>query len=691
MANPVSVTRHDDIAVVVLDNPPVNALSHAVRIALVEALKELFSAPGVAAIVIACAGRTFIAGADIREFGKAPLLPDLPDVVEFLDGAPCLTVAAIHGTALGGGLELALACHFRLATASAKLGLPEVTLGILPGAGGTQRLPRLIGVRPALDMIVSGTPISAAEAQRLGLVDEIIADDVLESALAFARRAIAERRGPRRVSSANATLDDPNLFPAYEQRIAARWRGFLAPFRCIEAVRAATELPFDAGLERERALFRELMASSESKAQRHLFFGEREVAKVPGLPDDTSVRAVKSVAVAGAGPAASELVRSFADARVPVTLIAETRDDIERVRASVRDGYASDVVRGSTSEAECAARLERIHSSLSYEEGRNVDLWIEAAAEGLEAKREALARMDRVAKPGAILASTTSSVELDLVASATGRPADVVGIHLVGLLDRPKLLEAVRGPRSAADAYATLVKLARSVGKVAVPVRDHVASRLLAQRTREALFLLEEGALPEEIDRALTDFGFAIGPFAALDAAGLDAALAERRTKLPKLTARERGGTILEELVALGRSGRRAGAGFYRYDGAQATPDERVAALLVKHSKQREIARRAIPVEEIRERCLYSIVNEAARVLEEGAAARPLDIDMICVHGFHFPVYRGGPLFFADHVGLRQVYERILSYREQVGEEYWSPAPRLERFAASGSRFYDQP
>jgi len=678
MVNPVTVTRHGKVALVSLNNPPVNALSHGVRNALRATLQELYVGSGVEAIVIACDGRTFVAGADIREFDKPPLAPDVPEIIEFVDSSPLLTIAAIHGTALGGGLELALACHIRVATASAKLGLPEVTLGILPGAGGTQRLPRLIGVRPALELIVSGKLISAQEAQRLGLVDELVGDDLKEAALAFAQRALAEGRAHRRVSALSAKLDDAQFFSEFERSIAQRCRGYLAPFRGVDAVRAAVELPFEQGLQRERELFRELMASPESKAQRHLFFGEREVSKVPGLPEDTPTRPLKSVAVVGAGALASALAKCWVGARLPVTLLADTQDELDRTLAAINGGKP---------EGALAAR-ELVRSTLSYDDLRTADLVIEAVDENLNTKLAALTRIDGVAKPGAILATSTAFLDLDTLASATQRPADVVGMHFAAPIERLKLLENVRGRHTAPDAYATVMKFGRSAGKVAVPVRGYVASRSLAHCLREALFLLEEGAQPEEVDRALTAFGFPMGPFAALDAAGLETALAERRARFAELSERERGCSVVEELFQLGRLGRASGAGFYRYDGERAVPDPAVAALLEKHSRSRSIERRSIPLQELEERCLYRIINEAARVLEEEVAARPLDIDMIWVHGCGFPAYRGGPLFFADQLGLRHVHEHILRYRERVGEACWTPAPLIERLAAHGGSFY---
>lgn len=635
MSDLVTLTRHENIAVLMLDNPPVNALSHAVRVAAFATLKELFEAADVDALVIACEGRTFVAGADIREFGKPPLAPDLPELVEFLDTAPMLTIAAIHGTALGGGLELALACDFRVATQNAKLGLPEVSLGILPGAGGTQRLPRLIGVRPALDLIVSGTPISAADARRLGLVDEVTPERLPEFALAFARRVLVEQRARRRASALTATLDDPGLLASYEAGIALRWRGFLAPFRCIEAVRAAVELPFDEGLLRERELFRELVGSAESKAQRHVFFGEREVAKVPGLAEDTPTRAVKSVAVLGDAAKTTGLARCFADGGLTVTLLADDPHEVERSVAAIYQGYLNGVRSGALSQEECDARLQRIRPGSSLDDAKGADLLVEAVDERPEAKRAVLTRLAAIAKPSAILASTTELSDLDDLATGLDRPADVVAVHFATPIDETKLMEHVQSARTAPEVHATMMKLGRGLGKVAVSVRGNVASRLLTRYYREARFLVEEGASAREVDLALIEFGFRLGPLAAL-------------------------------------------------------ADSTLAALLEKHPKRPVSARRSIAADELEERCIYAVINEAARVLEEKLVARPLDIDMIWVHGLGFPLYRGGPLFFADQLGLAHVHARILGYREQVGEESWTPAPLIERLVREGSGFYSR-
>jgi 3-hydroxyacyl-CoA dehydrogenase len=632
MTELVTVTVHGNIAALALNNPPVNALSHAARTELLEAFKGAFAEPRVHAIVIWCEGRTFIAGADIREFGKPPRAPDLPELVEFIGGAPKVVIAAIHGTALGGGLELALACHFRVASPNAKLGFPEVTLGLLPGAGGTQRLPRLVGVRPALDMIVGGQPVSASSARVSGLIDEVVEGDLKAGALAFAEKVLTDARPPRRVSELSATLDDATLFADYEERIAQRSRGFLAPFRCIDAIRAAVELPFPEGLERERALFRELMGSPESKAQRHAFFAEREVMKVPGLPEGTPTRPVNSVGVVGAGPSAREIAACFADARIRVALLAGTDEALANSLSALRMRYASAVARGLCSLDEADERLGLIRPARAYEDLGGADLLIEAAAEDLESKRDVLGNLEEVAGPSALLATSAALLDLDAIASSTSRPQNVVGLNFLSSGGSVKLLENVRGRQTAPEACATVVKLGRTLGKVCVPTRGPLAGRLLARFLSETSLLLDEGSSREDVDRALYDFGFPPGVFTTLEQSSPSAA----------------------------------------------------------HSRKPDGAQREITGSEIVERCLDAIVNEGALALEEKIAERPLDIDMIGIHGYGFPVYRGGPMFFADQVGLRVVYERIRQYRNRLGEQHWTPAPLIARLANEGRGFYPQ-
>ncbi len=683
----VTLEKHGNLGVVALNNPPVNALSHELRRTLCALLAEAFADASIDAIVIWCEGRTFIAGADIREFGKAPLAPDVPEVVELIDRAPKPVIAALHGTALGGGLELALACHYRIAVASARLGFPEVTLGLLPGAGGTQRLPRLIGVSAALDLIVNGTLVSAAKAHALGLIDAVIEEPLKEHAQAFGARVLLERRPLRRVSELVAQLDAPEQLEAYRSSIAQKHRGFLAPFHCIEAVRAAVELPFEAGLQRERELFVELMASPESKAQRHAFFAEREVAKLPGLAAETATRALRSVVVVGCGKRARALGACFAGAVPAVTLLAGTQQELDNTVAALGVSSAASVLDGANAGEGRAGMTCTLDARLLSE----ADLIVEASAGDVAAQRSALARFDAASRPGAILVSTLPYSDIDTIASCTGRPADVVGIH-VYRGGAARIVEIMRARDTSPEVSATLMQLVKSLGKVPALVRGPVGSRMFTEYLREALFLLEEGAVPQQVDRVLHDFGFQLGPFAESDREGLDIEWNHRKARFDSLDPRARACTLLEQICEQGRFGLQAGAGFYRYDAdGNPIPDPDLEALLVLHSKDRGVVRRTIPDHEILERCLFALINEGARVLEERVAARPLDIDMIWIHGYAFPVYRGGPMFYADQLGLAGVRDAMLEYAAQTPAEHRTPAPLVERLALGAKGFYAAP
>lgn len=693
MSGGVTRSDHDGIAVLTVSNPPVNALSRDVRSGLDQHVRQAGAASGVAAIVIRCEGSTFIAGADIRELGT-PREPFLPDVVQYIEDCPKPVVAAIHGTALGGGLEVALACHYRLAAPGAKVGLPEVKLGIIPGAGGTQRLPRLVGAREALELIVSGAQVPAPRAREMGIVDEVVEGDLLEGALAFARRVVAQRLPIPRVSGRSVAVDDPRLFDEYERSIARKQRGFLAPFAAVRAVRAAAELPFADGLALERRLFLELAASPQAKAQRHAFFAEREVAKIPGLPPRTAPRAVASVGIVGAGTMGGGIAMCFANAGIPVVLIDSTKENLDRGLGTIRKNYASTVAKGGLSQAGMDGRMALISPSLSFDDLRHVDLAIEAAFEDMAVKRDVFGKLDRVCKPGAILATNTSYLDVDEIAAVTRRPQDVLGMHFFSPANVMRLLENVRGARTSPEAQATAMKVGKVIGKVAVLVGvcdGFVGNRMLAKRTREAYFMLEEGATPWQIDRALYEFGFPMGPFAMGDLAGLDVGWRNRRSRIDRLTPREVACNILDKLCELGRLGQKTGAGFYRYDEKRnAMPDPAVEELVVRHSRERGIERRAIPDQEIVERCLYAMINEGARILEEGVVSRPLDIDVVWMNGYGFPTYRGGPMSHADQVGLATVHQALLMYRDRFGSEYWEPAPLLARLAREGAGFYGE-
>jgi 3-hydroxyacyl-CoA dehydrogenase len=694
MSAVVTYSNQGNLALITVNNPPVNALSQAVRVGLKDAVMEGCVDRAVAAMVILCEGKTFIAGADVREFNRPPEPPHLPDLIQAIEDSPKPVIAAIHGTALGGGFEVALGCHFRVAARSAKVGLPEVKLGLIPGAGGTQRLPRLIGVEPALKLITDGNPISAEKAKALGVIDEIIEEDLAAGALAFAQRIVSAQRPLRKASALTARLDSPGLFEEFERNIARKQRGFIAPGYCAKAVRAAVELPFAEGMKRERALFLELRASPQAAAQRHVFFGEREIAKVPGLPEDTPIRNISSVAVVGAGTMGGGIAMCFANAGVPVKLLEAQQDALDRGLAAIQKNYAASVAKASLAQGEMDRRLALITPSLTYDDLGDTDLIIEAVFEDLAVKKAVFEKLDAVAKPGAILATNTSYLDVSAIAQFTSRPQDVVGMHFFSPANVMKLLENVRAEKTAPDVLATVMSVGKRIGKVAVLVggaEGFVGNRMLAQRTREAYFLLEEGALPQQVDKALYDFGFPMGPFAVGDLAGLDVGWRNRKSRLDKLTPRERACNILDKICEQGRFGQKTGAGFYRYEGGRApVPDPEVDNLIVEHSKQVGIERRTISDEEIIERCLYAMINEGAKILQEGVAARPVDIDMVWIHGYGFPVYRGGPMFYADQVGLKAIYDTILKYRDRFGPDFWTPAPLLAELAESSKGFYSR-
>ena len=693
MSEVVRYELRDGIGVITVDYPPVNALGQAVRAGLQACLRQGLADDGAQALVVIGANKTFPAGADIREFGKPPQGPALPEVINEYEQSGKLVVAAIHGTALGGGLEVALGCDYRVAVASAKVGLPEVKLGILPGAGGTQRLPRLIGAEAALQMIVEGNHVPAPKAKALGIIDEIIEGDLLEGAIAYAKKLVAEKAPLRRICDMQVKLDNPNLFEEFERSIARKQRGFLAPFHCIKAVRAAVELPFAEGLKRERELFAELVASPQSKAQRHVFFAEREVAKVPGLPADVQKREIRTAAIIGAGTMGGGIAMNFANAGIPVYLLEVSQEALDRGVALIRKNYEGSVKSGRLRAEDVDKRMSFIRPTLSYDDLKDVDLVIEAVFENMGIKKQVFAKLDEVCKPGAILASNTSTLDIDEIASATKRPQDVIGMHFFSPANVMKLLENVRGKATAPDVIATVMDLSKKIGKVGVLVGNchgFVGNRILNQRGREAMSLVNEGASPEQVDKVLYDFGFPMGQFAMSDLAGLDVGyrIREELRKAGVPEAQEL--TWADKLVLAGRLGQKNGLGIYRYEAGSRTPipDPEVAKIIEEHRREKGIQPRQISDQEILERCLYVMVNEGAKILEEGIAARPLDIDIVWIYGYGFPVYRGGLMFWADQVGLKTIYEGVLRYHQTIGGKQWEPAPLLERLAKEGKGFY---
>ena len=693
MSEVVSYRLEGDIGVIGVDYPPVNALGQGVREGLVNCLRQGLEDDQAKALVVIGEGRTFPAGADIREFGKPPAGPALPDVISEYESSDKLVIAAIHGTALGGGLEVALGCDYRVALESAKVGLPEVKLGLLPGAGGTQRLPRLVGAKAALDMIVGGNPVKAKDAFKVGIVDEVVGGDLLEGALAYARKLVAENAPLRKIRDLDVKKEEADLFTNYEKSIARKQRGFKAPFHCIKAVQAAVELPFDEGMKRERELFAELLVSPESRAQRHVFFAEREVAKVPGLPKDTAKRDVKSAAIIGAGTMGGGIAMNFANAGIPVKILEVKEDALERGIAVIRKNYENTAKKGRITQEQVEQRMALIQPTLSYDDLSDVDLVIEAVFENMDVKKAVFTELDRVCKPGAILATNTSTLDVNRIASFTQRPEDVVGMHFFSPANVMKLLENVRGEKTSDEVVATVMDLSRRIGKVGVLVgvcHGFVGNRMLHKRQAEAVQLVNEGANPAQVDKVLFDLGFPMGPFAMSDLAGMDVGyrIREELRKEDPDNAPPRNWT--DDLVEQGRLGQKTQAGVFDYKEGDRTPvpSSEVDALIAKFREENGIQSRDISDQEILERCMYIMVNEGAKILEEGIAARPLDVDVIWIYGYGFPVYRGGVLFWADSVGLKTIYDKVSQIHQETGSDTWKPAALLEKLAKEGKGFY---
>jgi 3-hydroxyacyl-CoA dehydrogenase len=688
----VDLDRRGRITVLTVNNPPVNALSHGVRLGLRDGMRQAAADPGVDAVVIACAGRTFIAGADITEFGKPPQEPILHEVLDVIEQSPKPVVAAIHGTALGGGLEVAMTCHWRVGVRTARLGQPEVKLGLAPGAGGTQRLPRLVGVDKALQMIVSGDPIGGEEARRLGLLDEIVEGDLTAGAVAFAERVVAESRPLRRVRDLDdkvaAARGRPEIFTEFRKSIARQTRGFRAPEACIRLVEAAVNLPFDQGLAREREAFVELVNSPESKAQRYFFFAEREAAKIPDVPADTPAREVRKAAVIGAGTMGGGIAMNFANVGIPVTVVEVAQEALERGLGVVRKNYEATAAKGRLTRDDVDKRMGLIQGTVDFGAVADADLIVEAVFEEMPLKKEVFARIDKIAKPDAVLATNTSTLDVNEIASVTTRPETVIGMHFFSPANVMRLLENVRGAKTSKPTIATAMAVGRKIGKVPVLVGvcyGFVGNRMLHQRGRQAERLLLEGALPQQADRVLVDFGFPMGPFAMGDLAGLDVGWRVRK-------ARGTRAPIADRLCEQGRFGQKTGSGFYRYEGGDRTPrpDPDVERLILEVSKEQGLKRYQIPDEEILARLLYPMINEGAKILEEGLAIRPSDIDVIWVYGYGWPVYRGGPMYWADQIGLKTIRDRMLELQRRTGDDSWRPARLLSQLADQGKGLLDQ-
>ena len=693
MSNVVSYELVGNIGVISVNSPPVNALSQAVREGILNAVNAA-AEDASEAVVLRCEGRTFIAGADITEFGKPPMEPGLPEVLSAIENSKKPVIAAIHGTALGGGFEVALACHYRCAIASAKVGLPEVKLGLLPGAGGTQRLPRLAGVKAALDMITTGNPVAAAKANSMGLVDEVVeGDDLRAAAIKYANDLVASGAPLKRVR--DITIDpstiEPGFFDAARKKLALRARGQIAPDKIVSCIEAAVNLPMDEGLERERELFRELVTSPESAAMRHIFFAERQAAKIKDLPKDTPLRDIKKVAIIGGGTMGGGIAMCFANVGIPVVMVEINDEALARGMKIIRKNYTITVAKGKLPADKMETLISTITGTTDYADLGDVDLVIEAVFENLELKKEIFAKLDAVCKPGAILATNTSYQDVDAIAAATNRPQDVLGLHFFSPANVMKLLEIVRGEKTADDALATSMKIGKKIGKVCALSRvcyGFIGNRMLGGYGREAQMLLMDGCTPAQVDSALEKFGMAMGPLAMGDLAGLDVGYKARegRTDLPDDPKLYRMGTLL---VEMGRHGQKTGSGFYKYDPEtrRRMSDPEVESMIKEEAAKLNLEQRDISDEEILQRCLYPLINEGALILEEGIAQRPSDIDVVYVFGYAFPAAKGGPMHYADQVGLKHVYDKICEFRERDGEMYWKPAPLLEKLAKEDKTF----
>jgi len=675
-----------DVGVITLNSPPVNALSAAVRDGLAGGMAAAAADPAVKAVVIVCEGRTFIAGADITEFGGAQKGASLYDVQEAIENSPKPVVAAIHGTALGGGLEVALTCHYRVAVPSARCGLPEVNLGLLPGAGGTQRLPRVVGVEKALEMMTSGQHVPAKQCLEMGLVDELVEEGKLrEGAIAFAKKIVAEHRPLKKVRESNdkveAARGHPEIFANFRKANARKFRGFLAPEYNIRCIEAAVNQPFDEGMKTERKLFGELMSGSQSAAQRYAFFAERQANKVPDVPDDTAVIPVNKVGIIGGGTMGGGIAMNFLNVGIPVTIVEVKQDALDRGLGVIRRNYE----RSRTAKPEeTEARMSRLTGSLDMSALADCDLIIEAVFERMDIKKDIFAKLDAICKPGAILATNTSGLNIDEIASVTKRPEAVIGLHFFSPANVMKLLEIVRADHTSKEVINTSMKLARKIGKIAVLVGvcpGFVGNRILGARQREANKLIMEGAMPWDVDRVLYDFGFPMGPFAMSDLAGLDIGWVKEKSK---------GETIRDVLCEMDRRGQKTGAGWYDYDeDRNAKPSPVTEKILHDFIVKSGANPRHVSDDEIRERCLYPMINEGAKILEEGKAIRASDIDVVWENGYGWPVYEGGPMWYGDKVGLDKVLSKMREFQAAMGDAF-KPAPLLEKLAAAGKTFQNQ-
>ncbi|GLR47280.1 3-hydroxyacyl-CoA dehydrogenase NAD-binding domain-containing protein [Sphingomonas astaxanthinifaciens] len=684
MTSPITTTRHGHVLIISSNNPPVNALGHAVREGLVKGIEEADASDEIKAVVIIGEGATFFAGADISEFGtpKAFAQPVLPQVVDIIENCTKPVVAAIHGTALGGGLEVALACHYRVAVPTAKLGVPEVKLGLLPGAGGTQRLPRAAGVQHALEMTTSGNPIGAKQAAEIGLVDRLIEGDLLQHAVAYATE-VADIRPLPRTSERTDKIEgtDPAIFEQFVAANPRAFKGFEAPMKNLEAVRAATQHPYAEGVQVERKLFMELMAGTQAKAQQYFFFAERKAAKIEGVDESVKPREIKKVGVIGAGTMGGGISMNFLQAGIPVTIVETSQEALDRGTGVMLRNYEASAKKGRFTAEQVGQFMGALNPTLDFDSLADCDLIIEAVFEQMEIKKEIFGRLDKVAKPGAILASNTSYLNIDEIAAATSRPQDVVGLHFFSPANVMKLLEVVRGAKTADDVLVTAMALAKKIKKVAVVAGvcyGFIGNRMLIPRQTEATKLLLEGATPAQIDKVHTDFGMPMGPFQMADLAGVDIGWHRDPNRIEN---------IRDALCAVDRWGQKKGAGFYDYDEKRRpSPSPTVQQIIEDFRAKAGVTAREISDQEIKERTLYTMVNEGAKILEEGMAQRASDIDVVWVYGYGWPVYRGGPMHWADTEGLQSIVDGLRRSAEHMGDDFTFSALLLDK-AQKGEKF----
>ena len=680
LSQSVTLEFDNDVALIRIDNPPVNALSHHVRQGLLDGMTQAENSDATAIVVI-CEGRTFIAGADITEFSGPPKPPSLQEAQDAMENCSKPVIAAVHGTALGGGLEVALCAHYRVGVSESKYGLPEVKLGLLPGAGGTQRLPRVTGAAQALQMMTSGDPISAGDALECGLIDEIV-EDLESGAVAFARRAVAEGLPLLRIRDRDDKLTNTNssLFDDFRASIARKTRGFLAPEYNIRCVEAAVNLEFDEGLKREQELFKDLMKGTQSKAQQYYFFAERAALKIPGLPKETKPIEVNRVGILGAGTMGGGIAMNFANVGIPVTIVEQNEEALERGLGVVRSNYERTASRGGISSDDVETRMGLINGSTDMGGFGDCDLIIEAVFENMDLKKSIFEQLDEICKPGAVLASNTSALDINEIASATSRPESVIGMHFFSPANVMKMLEVVRGDATSDEAIVTAMGIGRTIGKTPVlcgVCHGFVGNRMLFMRGIEAEKMILEGAAPSRIDQVLFDFGLPMGPFAMSDLAGLDIGWDESTSS---------GSTVRELLCESGRRGQKNGQGYYIYDAETraATPDPEVEQIIKAFAGRQGVEQREISDQEILERCLYPMINEGAKILAEGIAIRGSDVDVVWINGYGWPMYTGGPMFWADTVGLAEVADRINHYGSTLGGEHWSISPLIEEIVAQG-------